>query len=66
VKRKMLLPAVGAAALVAFAFNAFAQFDKPVVKRWTAVEKNEKGKEESVRYMTIDGIMVHELSLIHI
>jgi hypothetical protein len=54
--------AVLVAALIAtLAFNTFAaDFDKPVVKRWTKMEKNDKGEMEEKKYMTIDGIMVHE------
>jgi hypothetical protein len=43
-----------------FALNAFADFDKPVVKEWTQTEKNDKGVEGKVRYMSLDGINVHE------
>src|SRR5690606_16933198 len=32
----------------------------PVIKKWTVVEKNEKGEDVEVTYMTIDGVMVHE------
>jgi hypothetical protein len=35
-------------------------FDKPVVKKWSVRETNDKGKEENVEYMTLDGILVHE------
>ena len=53
--------AILTAALIAtLAFSAAADFDKPVVKRWTKMEKNDKGEMEEVKYMTIDGIMVHE------
>jgi hypothetical protein len=52
---------VACAALVLFlAGAAFAEFDKPVIKRWTQMEKNNRGEEKEVHYMTIDGVMVHE------
>lgn len=48
-------------ALVALTtFSAAAAFDTPVVKEWTVMEPDGPGKEKEVRYMTIDGIMVHE------
>lgn len=46
--------------LAVIAVQARADFDKPVVKRWTKMEKNDKGVMEEKKYMTIDGIMVHE------
>lgn len=46
--------------ITAFTFTAAADFDQPVVKRWTKMEKNDKGEMEEKKYMTIDGIMVHE------
>ena len=50
-----------AALIATLAFSAAAaDFDKPVVKRWTKMEKNDKGEMEEKKYMTIDGIMVHE------
>ncbi len=39
---------------------AFADFDSPVVKEWTQTEKNDKGKDVEVKYMSLDGITVHE------
>ena len=45
---------------VGLALGAFAQFDTPVIKEWTKTEVNDKGEEEVVDYMTIDGIMVHD------
>jgi hypothetical protein len=58
------IPRIAAAALILAApFQAFAHADdlsKPVVKRWSKMEKNDKGEMEEVKYMTIDGIMVHE------
>ena len=49
-----------ALALAFLATQAHADFDKPVQKRWTKMEKNDKGEMEEVKYMTIDGILVHE------
>jgi len=40
--------------------DASAEFDTPVIKEWTKMEPNEKGEMKEVRYMTIDGVMVHE------
>jgi hypothetical protein len=40
--------------------SALADFDKPVIKEWSQMEKNEQGREVKVYYMTIDGVMVHE------
>lgn len=40
--------------------GALADFDSPVEKKWTVMEKDDKGVEKEVIYMTIDGIMVHE------
>jgi hypothetical protein len=59
-KRKHVLLVVCAAFVLAFTLKAFADFDKPVIKEWTQMEKNDKGKEEKVQYMSIDGILVHE------
>ena len=59
-KRKSALLIVCVLFTFAFAFNAMAAFDKPVVKEWTVKEKNDKGEEKDVNFMTIDGIMVHE------
>jgi hypothetical protein len=46
--------------LATLTFGAFADFDTPVIKEWTEKIVNDKGEEETVDYMTIDGIMVHE------
>ncbi len=55
---------VSTALLIAFVLTsaprALAEFDKPVIKRWTEVKKDEKGRRVRVNYMTIDGVMVHE------
>jgi hypothetical protein len=59
-KRKQLLSVVYATFVVAVAYDACAAFGTPVIKEWSVMEKNEKGKEVKVQYMTIDGIMVHE------
>ncbi len=48
-------------ALLATSFSCLASdFETPVVKRWTKMEKNDDGEMKEVKYMTIDGIMVHE------
>lgn len=54
------LAVLSALYIALFAFGVYADFDTPVVKEWTQVEKNDKGKDETVNYMTIDGILVHE------
>jgi hypothetical protein len=59
-KRKTLLSVVCAAFVLALASNVVADFDTPVIKEWSGTEKNEKGKEVKVIFMTIDGVMVHE------
>jgi len=46
--------------VLAYAPVFAAGFDTPVIKEWSVMEKNDKGKTEEVWYMTIDGIMVHE------
>ena len=56
----MVLGVLVVAALAGFAMTARADFDKPVIKEWTKMEPNEKGEIKEVRYMTIDGVMVHE------
>ncbi len=45
---------------VSVAFSAAAQFEQPVIEEWTRMETNDKGEEDEVVYMTIDGVMVHE------
>ena len=59
-KWKSVLPIACTLFVFAVAFSATAQFDSPVIKEWTQMEKNDKGEEEEVVYMTIDGVMVHE------
>jgi hypothetical protein len=59
-KRTPLLSILCALALVAPAFTSFADFDTPVIKKWTQKEKNDKGVEVDVQYMSIDGFGVHE------
>ena len=39
---------------------ARAEFETPVIKEWTVIEKDKDGKDKEVAYMTIDGIQVHE------
>ena len=59
-KRKSLLSAICALFVLSLAARVYADFDKPVIKEWTETQKDEKGKEKQIQYMTIDGIMVHE------
>lgn len=49
-----------AALLVGITLGAYADFDKPVIKEWTKMEPNDKGEMKEVKYMSIDGITVHE------
>ncbi len=44
---------------LALAFGVGAA-EGPEIKRWTVIEKNDKGEDVEVKYMTIDGVMVHE------
>jgi hypothetical protein len=51
----------GAAILVcAGCVTTTPQMDGPVIEEWTETQINDKGKKETVAYMTIDGVMVHE------
>lgn len=59
-KRNKLLSIVCVMFILAPGFHACADFDTPVIKEWTQMEKNDKGKDVKVHYMTIDGVMVHE------
>lgn len=59
-KHMTMVSVLFAALALAFASSSFADFDSPVIKEWTKIEKNAKGEDEEVHYMTIDGIMVHE------
>ncbi|MCF6287387.1 MAG: DUF1080 domain-containing protein, partial [Candidatus Hydrogenedentes bacterium] len=55
------LPVSGALALLILCGSCVASdFDTPVVKRWTKKELNDKGEMYDKKYMTIDGVMVHE------
>ncbi|MCX5759320.1 MAG: DUF1080 domain-containing protein [Candidatus Hydrogenedentes bacterium] len=56
-KRIAVLSAI---CIAVVALNVFADFDTPLIKEWTQVEKNEAGKDVTVPYMSIDGIVVHE------
>ena len=56
-KRIAVLSAI---CIAVVALNVFADFDTPVIKEWTQVEKNDAGKDVTVPYMSIDGIVVHE------
>ncbi len=51
---------LSAICIAVVALNVFADFDTPLIKEWTQVEKNDKGKDVTVPYMSIDGIVVHE------
>ncbi len=42
-------------------FGAMAEFESPVIKKWTKTHTNKKGEKITTEYMTIDGIMVHEM-----
>ncbi|MBI5092553.1 MAG: DUF1080 domain-containing protein [Candidatus Hydrogenedentes bacterium] len=59
-KRKPLLLILCATFVLAPIASAFADFDTPVIKKWTVKEKNDKGVEVDVQYMSIDGVTVHE------
>jgi hypothetical protein len=59
-KELSLLMTVYAVCLAITMPSAAQNFDSPVIKRWTVKEKDSKGEEKEVKYMTIDGIMVHE------
>ena len=59
-KPKSAFAAVCALFALTVGFSASAQFDKPVIKEWTQIEKNDQGEDKEVAYMTIDGVMVHE------
>ncbi len=56
----LIAAALLAVVILAPATPAHADFDKPVIKEWTKVEKNEKDRRVRRHYMTIDGVMVHE------
>jgi hypothetical protein len=59
-RRTIVSAALLAAFVLTAAPRALADFDKPVIKEWSQMEKNEQGRQVKVYYMTIDGIMVHE------
>jgi hypothetical protein len=58
--RKLITCSTTLALLVTCTIAGASDFSKPVVKRWSKMEKNDEGELKEVRYMTIDGIMVHE------
>jgi len=58
--RKSLSLVIYTTFALTLAFNAIADFDRPVIEEWFVMEKNDEGEEEKVAYMTIDGVMVHE------
>lgn len=59
-KLKALAILFGITFVAAFAASAHQDLDKPVVKEWTQKEKDDDGKDKDVRYMTLDGMLVHE------
>jgi 3-keto-disaccharide hydrolase len=59
-KRKSVLTTICALLALTVGSAAMAEFDSPVIKEWTQIEKNDKGEDKEVAYMTIDGVMVHE------
>ncbi|MCP4638781.1 MAG: DUF1080 domain-containing protein [bacterium] len=59
-KRKSMLSIACALLVLTVGYSAAAQFDSPVIEEWTKIEKNAKGEDKEVKYMSIDGIMVHE------
>lgn len=58
--RKLWCSVLSIAVALACAAGAYADFATPVIKKWTEKEKNDKGQEIVIHYMTINGIMVHE------
>lgn len=59
-REKVLIWGARVLVFVLLAFAVDAQFDTPTIKRWEVMELNEEGEKEAVKYMTIDGVMVHE------
>ena len=41
--------------------SALADSHRPEIKEWTVMEEDEEGEMQKVPYMTLDGILVHEL-----
>jgi hypothetical protein len=60
VKRKPIVACALFAFILALGLSAFADFDTPVIKKWTVTQKNDKGQDEQVEQMSIDGVLVHE------
>lgn len=58
--RNLIIVAACALLVLTPTLAAFAEFASPVVKEWTKMEKDDKGKDVEVKYMTLDGILVHE------
>lgn len=56
-RHTVILSAIG---IFVIASSVFADFETPVIKEWTQVEKDDKGKDVTVPYMSIDGVIVHE------
>lgn len=59
-KRRLVWLTIFAAMVVCAVPNAQARWDKPKIKEWSKMERNDKGEMKEVWYMTIDGVMVHE------
>lgn len=57
---KKALPIWASVLTLTLAISALAHSEPPVIKEWTETSTNDKGKEDTVDFMTIDGIMVHE------
>ena len=41
--------------------SALADSHRPEIKEWAVMEEDEEGEMQKVPYMTLDGILVHEL-----
>jgi phenylpyruvate tautomerase PptA (4-oxalocrotonate tautomerase family) len=57
---KDLVPIWAFAFALTPAFGALADSHTPEIKEWTETTTNDKGEKDTVDFMTIDGIMVHE------
>ena len=59
-KRKSSFSVICVILVLAMAYDAVAEFDRPAIKEWSVMEKDKEGKDVKLTYMTIDGVMVHE------
>ena len=59
-KRELVSLTLLVSLTIGVALGAAADSERPVIKEWTQMEKNDKGKDVKVAYMTLDGILVHE------